>query len=83
MDIEMDIEMEKNDNTYESITKLKKISDYKEFLSKCGYFIKDVPFNKSFFEDILQGKKKLLRKDEISFYKGKFPGYRELSRKNL
>ena len=66
MDIEMDIKMEKNDNSYniyEKFTKLKKTSDYKKFLPNCGYFIKDVPFNKSFFKDVLQGKKKLLRKD--------------------
>ena len=68
---------------YKSIRKLKKISDYKEFLSKCGYFVKDISFNKSFFKDVLQGKKKLLKKDEICFFKGKFPGFRELSRENL
>lgn len=45
--------------------------------------MKDVSFNKSFFKDVLQGKKKLLKKDEICFYKGKFPGFRELSRQNL
>ena len=45
--------------------------------------MKDVSFNKSFFKDVLKGKKKLLKKDEICFYKGKFPGFRELSRQNL
>jgi len=38
---------------YHSVKKLKTISDYKEFLSKCGYFVKDVSFNKSFFKDVL------------------------------
>jgi len=48
---------------YHSVEKLKTISDYKKFLSKCGYFVKDVSFNKSFFKDVLAGKKKLLKKD--------------------
>ena len=51
------------DLIYQSVKKLKKISDYKKFLSKCGYFVKDVSFNKSFFKDVLAGKKKLLKKD--------------------
>jgi hypothetical protein len=57
---------------YKSIRKLKKISDYKEFLSKCGYFVKDISFNKSFFKDVLQGKKKLLKKTKYVFLKENF-----------
>jgi len=49
------------DLIYQSVKKLKTISDYKKFLSKCGYFVKDVSFNKSFFKDVLAGKKKLLK----------------------
>ena len=33
--------------------KLQTISNYKDFLLSCGYFVKDVPFNKQFFKDVV------------------------------
>lgn len=53
------------------------------FFGDFGLYIDYMPFTFKFLKEVLAGRKELIPMANIKFFQGEFPGYRELSAKNL